>query len=87
MRRFAPFEVDAASAEIAAPPGAVAHLAGAVRDLAALLGGRNVAMAQFETSDPDAPLAITARADASDPIVLAIGEEEFEMEPGWPERP
>ncbi len=87
VRQFAPFEVDAGSAEITAPPGAVAHLTGAVRDLAALLGGRNVAMAQFETSDPDAPLSITARADGSDPIVLAIGEEEFEMEPGWPERP
>ena len=31
-----------------------------------------------------APLAITARADGSEPIVLALGEEEFPMEPGWP---
>jgi hypothetical protein len=55
-----------------------------VRDLAAALGGRNVAMAQFATNDPDAPLAITARADGSEPIVLALGEEEFPMEPDWP---
>jgi hypothetical protein len=84
IRRLAPFEVDVAAATIAAPPGAVAHLAGAVRDLAGLLGGRNVAMAQFETTDAEAPLAITARAGGADPLVVALGEEQFEMDPGWP---
>jgi hypothetical protein len=87
VRQFAPFEVDAAEAQIAGPPGAVAHLASAVRELAGLLGGRNVAMVQFETSDPDAPLAITARAGGEDPLVLALGEQEFEMDPGWPSSP
>lgn len=87
MRQMAPFDVDAEKGEIAAPPGGVAHLAGAVRDLADLLGGRNVAMVQFETSAPEAPLAITARAGGTDPLVLSLGEEEFEMEPGWPEAP
>jgi hypothetical protein len=84
VRQLPPFEVDTATAQIAAPLGGVAHLAGAVRDLAAALGGRNVAMVQFATDDPDAPLAITARADGSEPIVLALGEEEFPMDPGWP---
>src|SRR4051812_43369574 len=83
VRQMAPFEVDAAAGQIAAPPGAVAHLAAAVLDLADLLGGRNVAMVQLETSDPDAPLAITARAGRTDSLVLALGEEEFEMDPGW----
>ena len=84
VRQLPPFQVDTEQAEIAAPIGGVAHLASAVRDLAAALGGRNVAMAQFATDDPAAPLAITARADGSEPIVLALGEEEFAMEPGWP---
>src|ERR687888_1947022 len=35
VRQLPPFEVNAAEAEIAAPVGGVAHLAGAVRDLAA----------------------------------------------------
>jgi hypothetical protein len=87
VRQMAPFEVDAEEGQIAAPPGAVAHLAAAVRDLADLLGGRNVAMVQLETSDPEAPLAITARAGGTDPLVLALGEEEFEMDPGWPDPP
>ena len=87
VRQMAPFEVDAGAGQIAAPPGAVAHLAGAVRALADLLGGRNVAMGQVETNDPDAHLAITARAGGTDPLVLALGEEEFEMDPGWPDPP
>jgi hypothetical protein len=84
VRQLPPFQVDVEQGEIASPIGGVAHLAGAVRDLAAALGGRNVAMAQFATDNPQAPLAITARADGSEPIVLALGEEEFAMEPGWP---
>jgi hypothetical protein len=87
VRQLPAFDVDVESGEIAAPPGGVAHLAGAVRDVADLLGGRNVAMVQFETNNPEAPLAITARAGGTDPLVLALGEEEFEMEPGWPELP
>src|ERR687895_536834 len=55
MRAWPPFQVDAAAAQIAAPPGAVADVAGWVRELAGRLGGRNVAMAQFETTDPQAP--------------------------------
>ena len=84
VRQLPPFDVDTAKAEIAAPVGGVAYLAGAVRDLATALGGRNVAMAQFATNHPDAPLAITARADGSEPIVLALGDQEFPMEPDWP---
>ena len=87
MRQLAPFDVDVAAGEIAAPPGGVAHLAGAVRGVADLLGGRNVAMVQFETNQPEAPLAITARAGGADPLVLTLGDEEFEMDPGWPDPP
>ena len=42
-------------------------------------------MVQFETNDPEQPLGITARGD--DPIVVSIGEDEYEMEPGWPDEP
>jgi len=87
VRQLPPFDVDVESGEIAAPPGGVAHLAGAVREVADRLGGRNVAMVQFETNQPEAPLAITARAGGTDPLVLSLGEEEFEMEPGWPDGP
>lgn len=84
IRRLPPFEVDAAAGSLAGPLGGIEHLARAVLGLADLLGGGSVALAQFETTDADAPLGITARAGATEPLVLSLGEEEFEMEPGWP---
>jgi hypothetical protein len=85
VRQLPPFDVDPESGEVAATIGGVEHLATAVRELARLIGGRSVAMAQFDTTTPDVRFSVTARGD--DPIVLAIGEEEFEMEPGWPDGP
>jgi hypothetical protein len=84
VRHMAAFQVNAVAGEIAAPIGAVAHLADAVIALAAELGGRNVAMAQWATTDPDAPLGITARADGSEPLVVSLGLEEFVMDADWP---
>jgi hypothetical protein len=85
LHRFELIEVDAQAAEITAPMGAVAHLAGATAELAASLGGRSVLTAEFATTDPLAPLTIAARP--GEPIVLAIGEEQFAMPDGWPEAP
>lgn len=82
VRQLPPFEVDPDSGEIAGALGGVEHLAGAVRELAGTLGGRSVAMAQFETTTPDVPLTISARS--GEPMVLAIGDDEYEMDEGWP---
>ena len=86
LRQLPPFEIDAHAVDdvlqAADRPG---DLAG-VRALAAALGGRNVALAQFETNDPDAPLTVTARAEPGEPLVVALGEEEFELDSGWPQR-
>jgi hypothetical protein len=79
VRRLPPFDVDRAEATVAAPLGGVDHLAGAVAALATRLGGRNVAMVQFETSDPATPLAVSARADGSEPVVVALGDDEYEL--------
>jgi hypothetical protein len=84
VRHMAPFQVNAIAGEIAAPIGAVAHLADAVLALAAQLGGRNVALAQWATTDAEAPLGITARADRSEPLVVSLGVEEFVMDEDWP---
>jgi hypothetical protein len=85
MHAFELIEVDADRAEITAPMGAVAHLAGATAELARTLGGRSVLTAEFATTDPVAPLTIAARP--GEPIVLAIGEEQFAMPERWPEKP
>jgi hypothetical protein len=73
--------VDAAQGEIAAPLGAVASLALAVRELARALGGRTVAMADFATSTGE-PLSIAARE--GEPLVLAMGDQQFTLGEGEP---
>ena len=82
LHAFELIEVDAERAEITAPMGAVAHLAGATMELAQTFGGRSVVTAEFATTDPLAPVTIAARP--GEPIVLAIGEEQFAMPAGWP---
>jgi hypothetical protein len=84
LRQLPPFDVDPVAGEVAGPVGGLEHVVDGVRALAAALGGRNVALVQFETSDPDHPLSVTARAEAGEPLVVSIGEEEFEMDPDWP---
>jgi len=85
VRQLPPFDVDAATGEVAGTIGGLEHLVDGVRGLADALGGRNVAMAVFETTDDETPLAITARAGGSDPVVIAIGEDQFELAaPGQP---
>jgi hypothetical protein len=81
-RELPPFEVDAVRAEITAPLGGIEHQARAVRDVVGLFPGRSVLAVVFATTDVATPLHIAART--GDPIVLALGEEQFEMAPGWP---
>jgi hypothetical protein len=82
ITQLPPFEVDAAAGTIASPLGGMEHHALAVLGLAELIGDGGVALATFQTNDPEAPLSITARI--GDPLVVSLGENEYEMEPGWP---
>jgi hypothetical protein len=82
VRALPPFEVDAVRAEITAPLGGIEHHARAVRELVDLFPGRSVLAAVFATTDPETPLQIAVRTD--DPIVLALGEEQFQMDARWP---
>ena len=82
VRPLPPFEVDAARAEITSLLGGVESLARSVSDLADRFPGRSVVTATFSTTDPDTPLHLAART--GDPMVLALGDEPFEMAPGWP---
>jgi hypothetical protein len=82
VRALPPFEVDALRAEVTSPLGGVEHLARAVRDLVDAFPGRSVLTVAFATTDPDAPLHLAARS--GEPMVLAIGEEQYEMDASWP---
>jgi hypothetical protein len=69
--------LDPVTGELAAPIGAIHHLADGVLALARAFGGRTVATADFATRDPE--LAITLAAREGEPTVLAVGEEPFEL--------
>jgi hypothetical protein len=69
--------IDLETGELAAPVGAFGHLADVVRALAIAFGGRSVASVEFGTSDPETPITIAARV--GDPVVIAAGDEQFEL--------
>lgn len=79
IKALPPFSVDPDSGEVTGTIGGLEHLVDGVRGLAEALGGRNIAMAIFETDDDENPLSITARADGSEPPVVAIGEQGFTL--------
>jgi hypothetical protein len=79
VRQLPPFDVDAETGEVRGIVGGLAHLGDTVRALADALGQENVAMAVYETSDEDAPITVTARAGGAEPVVVAIGDTQFEL--------
>lgn len=79
FRQLPPFEVDAATGEVRSMIGGLHHAIEQVTALAAALGGRNVALAQYPTLPPDVPLSVTARAGSGEAPVIALGDEAFEL--------
>ena len=81
VKPIPPFEVDPGTGEVTGTIGGLEHLVDAVGSLADALGAGSVAMAVFATTDPDNPLSVSCRAGGSEPPVVAIGEEPFELPP------
>lgn len=73
------FEVDPASGVVTGAIGGLEHLAFAVRALADALGERSVALATFETTNAELPLALSARAGGAEPVVVTIGDDAFDL--------
>jgi hypothetical protein len=67
---------DAVKEEVEAPLGVVDALARAVGDLAAAMGGRSVALAEFATRSGE-PLSLAART--GEPVVLTAGDKQFQI--------
>jgi hypothetical protein len=77
VRQIPGIEADPVAGTVAAPLGGVELLGRALRGVAALLGGRSIAAADFETLDPEVPLGLAARGD--EPLVALVGDEQFEL--------
>ena len=72
-----PFEVDSVKATITGALGGLPALAEAVETLAEALGGRSVALAFFQSTDPEMPVAIAARP--GEETILSLGEEQYTL--------
>ena len=82
VRQLPPFEVDAADGRVAGVLGGLEMLGRAVRAVAALLPGASVVAADYETTDAAVPLGLAGRA--GEPLVVLIGEHEFELDVDQP---
>ena len=69
--------IDPGTGELAAPLGTIDHLAEITLALAQAFGGRTVATAEFATHDPNLPITFAARE--GEPVVLAAGDEQYEL--------
>jgi hypothetical protein len=77
MRLLPPFEVDADRGEVAGMIGGLELLRDVVVRIAEAIGGGAVVVAEMESTTPDVPLAVSARA--GEPALVAIGEETFDL--------
>jgi hypothetical protein len=82
---FPPLEVDLAESTVQSPLGVLDHVGRIVRESASLLPGRSVLTVGFATTSPDVPVYLAARGD--EPLVLSLGDAEYELPAGWPGEP
>jgi len=78
MRQLPPLAADTQSGTVAGVLGGLEMLGRAVRDIAGLLPGRSVVAAEYETTDPDAPLGLAGRC--GEPVIVLLGDIEFELD-------
>jgi hypothetical protein len=76
VRPQPPFRVNAATGEVAAPLGALEHVAEAVQALARTFGGRSVVLVEYATDD-DTPFALSAREGEG--LVAVIGDDRYSI--------
>jgi hypothetical protein len=82
LRRLPPLDADAVAGEVRGIIGGLEHVAEGVLALARVLGPPSVALAWMPTRDGETTLAISAREGEG--LVVVIGDEQYEMEVGWP---
>lgn len=78
MKQLPAMDVDAAQGQVTGTIGGLHLLAEAISGIAALVGGRSVVAADYETTNPEVPLGIAARP--GEPVVVLLGEDEFVLD-------
>jgi hypothetical protein len=78
VRQLPAMDVNAETGQVTGVLGGLEHLAGALRALAEILGGRTAVAAEFESTDPDTPLGLVARQGEA--VTIMLGDEAFALE-------
>lgn len=77
LRPMPPFEVSAERGEVAGMIGGVDLLAEAVMKVAEAIGPNATVVVEMESTTPDLPLVLSARA--GEPLLVTLGDESFEL--------
>jgi hypothetical protein len=78
LRPLPPFAIDAGRAEVAGVIGGLDLVADAVRRAAQALGGSTAVVVELETTTPELPLVVSARA-GEEPVLVTLGEDSYEL--------
>jgi len=80
LRRLPPVDVDLPQGSVTGAIGTLPRLAGWMHALVAGFGGRSVVTAEWDTTDPGASMTLAARA--GEPLLVALGDQHFELPGG-----
>ncbi|MCW2992402.1 MAG: hypothetical protein JWM73_2996 [Solirubrobacterales bacterium] len=77
LRPMPPFEVSPERGEVAGMIGGLDMLGEAVLKIAAAIGPQAAVVVEMESTTPDVPLVVSARA--GEPLLVTLGDETFDL--------
>lgn len=77
LRPMPPFEVSPERGEVAGMIGGLGALGDAVMTVAAAIGPQTAVVVEMESTTPDVPLVVSARA--GEPVLVTLGDESFDL--------
>jgi hypothetical protein len=77
LKPMPPFEIDTERGEVAGMIGGLDLLGESVMTIAEAIGPQAAVVVEMESTNPDVPLVLSARA--GEPLLVTLGDDEFEL--------